>query len=51
MLIEEGLAVPFVCGATHCPKTPRPWCNRLDERSSPSGQLFIWYQFFDVWSN
>jgi len=26
ILIEEGLAVPFVCGATHCPKTPRPWC-------------------------
>src|SRR5262249_16275005 len=22
ILIEEGLAVPFVCGATHCPKTP-----------------------------
>jgi len=27
ILIEEGLAVPFVCGATHCPKTPRPWCH------------------------
>ena len=26
ILIEEGLAVPFVCGPTHCPKTPRPWC-------------------------
>jgi endonuclease YncB( thermonuclease family) len=26
ILIEEGLAVPFVCGATSCPKTPRPWC-------------------------
>jgi hypothetical protein len=26
ILIDEGLAVPFVCGATHCPKTPRPWC-------------------------
>ena len=25
-LIEEGLAVPFVCNATHCPRTPRPWC-------------------------
>jgi hypothetical protein len=25
-LIAEGLAVPFVCGATSCPKTPRPWC-------------------------
>jgi len=22
ILIEEGLAVPFVCGATHCPRTP-----------------------------
>jgi endonuclease YncB( thermonuclease family) len=27
ILIEEGLAVPFVCGATSCPKTPRPWCQ------------------------
>jgi hypothetical protein len=26
-LIEEGLAVPFVCGATRCPRTPRPWCG------------------------
>jgi endonuclease YncB( thermonuclease family) len=26
ILIEEGLAVPFVCGGTRCPKTPRPWC-------------------------
>jgi endonuclease YncB( thermonuclease family) len=26
-LIAEGLAVPFVCGATSCPKTPRPWCQ------------------------
>jgi micrococcal nuclease len=28
ILIEEGLAVPFKCGATHCPPTPRPWCLR-----------------------
>jgi endonuclease YncB( thermonuclease family) len=27
ILIEEGLAVPFKCGATSCPKTPRPWCQ------------------------
>ena len=27
ILIEEGLAVAFVCGATSCPKTPRPWCR------------------------
>jgi len=27
ILIEEGLAVPFVCGATHCPRTPKPWCS------------------------
>jgi endonuclease YncB( thermonuclease family) len=27
ILIAEGLAVPFVCGATRCPKTPRPWCG------------------------
>ena len=26
ILIEEKLAVSFVCGATHCPPTPRPWC-------------------------
>jgi endonuclease YncB( thermonuclease family) len=26
ILIEEGLAVPFVCGHTRCPRTPRPWC-------------------------
>jgi len=26
ILMEEGLAVPFVCGATRCPRTPRPWC-------------------------
>lgn len=25
-LISEGLAVPFVCGGTKCPPTPRPWC-------------------------
>jgi endonuclease YncB( thermonuclease family) len=25
-LIGEGLAVRFVCGATSCPKLPRPWC-------------------------
>src|SRR6185436_11681631 len=27
VLIAEGLAVPFKCGATRCPPTPRPWCN------------------------
>lgn len=27
VLIAEGLAVPFVCGATRCPPTPRPWCD------------------------
>src|SRR6516162_9670320 len=26
ILIQEGLAVPFVCGPTRCPRTPRPWC-------------------------
>jgi endonuclease YncB( thermonuclease family) len=25
-LVSEGLAVPFVCGATSCPTLPRPWC-------------------------
>lgn len=27
ILISEGLAVPFVCGRTSCPRTPRPWCK------------------------
>jgi endonuclease YncB( thermonuclease family) len=27
ILIEERLAVSFVCGPTHCPPTPRPWCS------------------------
>jgi endonuclease YncB( thermonuclease family) len=26
ILIAERLAVPFRCGATRCPPTPRPWC-------------------------
>ena len=26
ILIAERLAVPFKCGATRCPATPRPWC-------------------------
>jgi micrococcal nuclease len=26
ILIDEGLAVPFVCGSRSCPPTPRPWC-------------------------
>jgi len=25
-LVAEGLAVPFKCGTTRCPKTPKPWC-------------------------
>jgi micrococcal nuclease len=27
ILIEEKLVVPFICGATSCLKTPRPWCE------------------------
>jgi hypothetical protein len=27
ILIVEGLAVPFRCGATNCPPTPSPWCR------------------------
>ena len=27
ILIEEKLVVPFICGATSCRKTPRPWCE------------------------
>jgi len=26
-LIDEGLAVSFVCGSSGCPPTPRPWCG------------------------
>jgi micrococcal nuclease len=26
-LIAERLAVPFQCGETSCPPTPRPWCG------------------------
>jgi endonuclease YncB( thermonuclease family) len=27
ILIKDGLAVPFQCGATRCPPTPKPWCK------------------------
>jgi endonuclease YncB( thermonuclease family) len=27
ILIGERLAVPFICGPTRCPRTPRPWCQ------------------------
>lgn len=27
ILIVEKLAVPFQCGETRCPRTPKPWCN------------------------
>lgn len=27
ILISEGLAVRFVCGASKCPPTPKPWCG------------------------
>ena len=27
ILIRENLAVPFVCGQTRCPPTPKPWCK------------------------
>ena len=27
ILISEGLAVPFICGRTSCPPTPKPWCQ------------------------
>jgi endonuclease YncB( thermonuclease family) len=33
ILIAEGLAVPFQCGETSCPKTPRPWCEAPSERN------------------
>ena len=26
-LVSEGLAVPFVCGSSRCPPTPKPWCG------------------------
>jgi len=31
ILIAEGLAVPFLCGKTSCPKTPKPWCQPAAE--------------------
>lgn len=27
ILISEGLAVPYQCGPTSCPRSPRPWCE------------------------
>lgn len=27
ILIGEGLAVPYHCGTTSCPRLPRPWCD------------------------
>lgn len=27
ILIADGMAVPFHCGKTSCPPTPRPWCG------------------------
>jgi endonuclease YncB( thermonuclease family) len=27
ILIAEGLAVPFICSATRCPKKPHAWCH------------------------
>ncbi|MDF2116371.1 thermonuclease family protein [Roseiarcaceae bacterium H3SJ34-1] len=27
-LIAERLAVPFICGKTRCPPTPKPWCSK-----------------------
>jgi endonuclease YncB( thermonuclease family) len=27
ILISENLAVPFACGQTRCPPTPKPWCK------------------------
>lgn len=27
ILVAEGLAAPFRCGRTSCPRLPRPWCN------------------------
>jgi len=48
ILIEGGLAVPFVCGATRCPRTPRPWCPRavgtpssgwIENEVTPPGRL------------
>lgn len=28
ILVSEGLAARFSCGATSCPPTPRPWCGQ-----------------------
>lgn len=31
ILVEERLAVPFVCGKTSCPRLPVPWCQAPGE--------------------
>jgi micrococcal nuclease len=31
-LVEEGLAVPFSCDETGCPKTPKPWCKSISHQ-------------------
>ncbi len=32
ILVAEGLAVPFQCGETSCPRPPRPWCKPVGLR-------------------
>lgn len=27
VLMSEGLAVPYLCGTTSCPRKPEPWCD------------------------
>jgi micrococcal nuclease len=36
VLMSEGLAVPFQCGKTSCPPTPRPWCRWVKQPKSGS---------------
>lgn len=43
VLIAERLAVPFQCGATRCPATPRPWCSSSlggRDRQVPHAMIF-----------
>jgi endonuclease YncB( thermonuclease family) len=36
VLVAEGLAVPFDCGWTSCPKLPRPWCGEVAPATAPA---------------
>jgi endonuclease YncB( thermonuclease family) len=41
ILIEEGLAVPYSCGAAGCPKAPQPWCKSSQWPALPPALLRV----------